>query len=278
MTHQAGSDALDPAELPYYHYTRPQLAAAGVERLEHVREQLVEGMVYMPRPAELNDPFDCRPCLVRPSDVQREAYILRRGSEMYPGREARTIRRQRRSWARRRLGDRDQLQTIWNRSASQHGVLSLSKTHRNHHLWTEYAQSHTGLCIEYNFSRSIEPGLHHWYPLEVEYTDVRPELNILDYREDTQASIEEFIQKSFLSKTRQWQPEDEVRIVYPVHGLIPPKVRIPAGTITGIYLGVSMVPADREAVVSWKGRVPVFEMYFDSEGQLAYRPHPIENM
>lgn len=255
----------------HYHYTRPQLQVPGLPRLEHFRQQIVEGIVYFPRPSQLNDPLDCRPQLVRPSPAQTLAYGVKKGSRRYPGTANRLERRQRRRWAEKRLGNRETLQKLWSKSVERYGVLSLSKRNSNEYLWNAYGAKGTGVCIEYNFEYIIVSGRADWVFFDVEYAEQPPELNILDFQDPEPTSVEEFIRRSFRVKTLRWTEEEEVRVVYQVEDMDPPKVRAPPRTITAMYLGTSISEEDRATIVGWSTGIPIYQTVISSNGQFGFR-------
>jgi len=261
----------------YYHYTRTQLAAEGVRRLDHVREQFNERVVYFPRPSELNDPIDCRPELVTPPPAQQLAYTLRGSRVRAPGKTNLQQRKKRRRQAQAKLGNKRYLQDLWNRLAEESGILSLSRSKLNPHLWREYADEGAGVCIEYNLTEVLESGDEEWVPFAVEYGANRPKMNMLDYQPapDEAPSIDrdvktigEFVKKAFRLKTQKWALEEEVRVVMPVRKMNTQKVPIPRNTITSIYLGVNIAPQDKEAILSWGTDIRVFAMIGGAHGRI----------
>jgi len=252
----------------HYHYTRPQLS--NVPRLEHIREQVVEGVVYFPRPAELNDDLDCRPRMLRPSDAQVIAYGVRRGGALYPGKEKRPERAKRKKSMEHRRGNRVLLQELWARNIARYGVLSLSKGKTNAHLWDGYAAGGTGVCIEYNFEHIIDTGLVDWIFFDVEYSEIPAELNVLDFQTTDPARIAEFIRRSFRIKALRWAVEEEVRVVYKVGDLTPPKVSVPPRTIRALYLGPAISNEDRAVILGWDTKIPVYQAAIGSDGLFAF--------
>lgn len=169
----------------------------------------------------------------------------------------------------RRLGNAKFLTEMWEKQGERYGVLSLSKSRCNEHLWNHYAEGGTGLCIEFNFEAIVDSQNTSWCPFEVEYEDTPPDLNILDFYPPSPELISEFVRRSFRVKTRQWQAEEEVRVVYEVGDKQPPKVPVPPKTIRALYLGPLFSDQDREAVLSWRSSVAVYRARADASGVVA---------
>lgn len=249
----------------FFHYTRPQLK--GLAPLKHIKEQLVDGLIYFPRPSELNDPLDCHPTLERPTEAQIVAYLNRTGSARFPGRDRGPARRKGKQWARSRLSNKEWLRAHWKRSVSDYGVLSLSRSKCNHHLWKNYAQSHEGVCLEFSFEDAIDRELTMWMPDEVEYLDVLPSVNVTEYTRKDRDVIREFVRRSFRVKTTRWAIEEEVRVVYEVGDLNPPKVQIPPGMLRALYLGSRIEASHRDQIVSWAS-ADVYQAVADERGSV----------
>jgi hypothetical protein len=167
----------------------------------------------------------------------------------------------------RRIGNRSLLQRLWSKNIDRYGVLSLSKSNTNSHLWSRYADDGSGVCIRYSFEHIIDTRRVDWLFFEVEYVDKLPAFNMFDFRESAPGAVEEFIRRALRLKTRQWEQEDEVRVVYQVEDLRPPKVRVPPHTITALYLGRAVSLEDRETILGWNTNLPIYKMTMEVDGQ-----------
>lgn len=87
-------------------------------------------------------------------------------------------------------------------------------------MWSYYANKHSGICVEYDFSRLFS-SLSDAYLFPVIYSENRPLLNLMDlYDPKTQAIVQEGLRKefpnivrSFITKSSEWEREKEWRII-----------------------------------------------------------------
>lgn len=204
----------------------------------------------------------------RPSNVQIDGYVNRRGAELFPGKAAREERRRRKEWARLQLSNASTLQHLWARQAERYGVLSLSKGKCNMHLWRSYAQESAGVCVEFDFEPVVTDSIAAWLPLSVVYADTQPTMNILDFMGPTSPRLQkEFVRRSFRTKTRQWSVEEEVLVAMPVL-VNPPKVSVPKGLVSTLVLGHAMSSTHIAEILGWSPSVPVLQTNVDSAGRI----------
>ena len=117
------------------------------------------------------------------------------------------------------------------------GVLSLSASDRNILLWSHYAMSHSGICLKFLAEENT--------PLfvgaqKVEYLTEYPQVHLHD---DPDWHIKSFL----LTKAHDWSYEQEWRIITTEgHG----NKSFPDNLLTGVILGVRMLPEDRDYVVN----------------------------
>ncbi len=125
-------------------------------------------------------------------------------------------------------------------------------------MWSHYADSHKGFCIEYN--ENLLDGLHksnEWnesavanIALEVAYLDEMP-----DMISDDNKTLRDIIQ----TKYSDWHEEKEIRLVYRgINGL----KDIPEGAVEAIYLGCNISPrnASKLRKIANKLNVPCHQM------------------
>lgn len=105
---------------------------------------------------------------------------------------------------------------------------------------------------------------------DVEYDAQPPELNILDFRRNEPDRVEEFIRRSFRVKTLKWAAEEEVRAVYQVDDLTPPKVKVPPHTIRALYMGHSIAASDRATILGWSTSISIYQAIVGSDGQFTF--------
>lgn len=100
------------------------------------------------------------------------------------------------------------------------GIYSLSlseKDYPSHKLmWTHYADSHHGFCIAYDIEKLIdsEPLLFNVDHIKVKYVEGLPQIGIRDV-----AQRANLMEKLFGTKTKDWEYEKEIRLLYTNYGI-----------------------------------------------------------
>jgi hypothetical protein len=129
---------------------------------------------------------------------------------------------------------------------AQYRVYCLS-THADAPLmWSHYAGSHRGVCLEFSVQNTLFCGA-----LQVEYLDHYTEFDLSNDDED--ASL-----KPLLTKSKDWRYENEFRLVVaaPGHtfpGILPTRnnvATLPPGALKSVIMGCQMPQEDREIVRS----------------------------
>lgn len=154
------------------------------------------------------------------------------------------------------------------------GIFSLSKEVKNELLWAYYANGHKGFCIEYdseiimesyNYGLTFKKGNPESFPLlhriNVEYSDSYPILK-QEYLSQN-ANMNLFLTCLIGTKSKRWEQENEVRLVFNKHGYTELDYR----AVTGIYFGVNFnnEPEKNNVMKKLQGRgVKYYQMRFES--------------
>ena len=127
-------------------------------------------------------------------------------------------------------------------------------------MWSHYADSHSGFCIEYDIRTLIEKDVP---ILPVLYSNERPlipwdAVNYLKTETDRNASINLF--RALLTKDEVWEYENEWRVFLPAAN--PPDLKVP---ITAIYLGAHISPENKAIILEIANtlKIPVKQMKTD---------------
>lgn len=125
-------------------------------------------------------------------------------------------------------------------SFSKVGVCCFSKNKENLLMWSHYADSHRGICLE--FDDKLEPFSKNF---EVIYKSDIPNLNSdLLFNENDQ--LESF-RKLLSYKSEDWKHEEELRVLHQEKNKI---FRYPQYALKAIYFGIRTNPTDKEMICS----------------------------
>lgn len=228
-----------PSEL----YKYKDLAGDGIN---HVEDLLRNNNAWFSSPKEFSDPFDCR--CVYETDNSREEVVLgvtevlaRNGASLSDAlaqaeQDIPRLPSKLEEWHLQRI-------EAHSRRATNTGILCFTHLCNNQLMWTHYAKSHTGVCIQFRV-RSVDEHSHIDFIGEaqpVEYADRCPVINFV---RDNRADIP---RKAFLTKTLPYNYEEEWRIVRYDDG--PGLKPIPKGIIGRVLLGVKIERGNRERVI-----------------------------
>lgn len=140
------------------------------------------------------------------------------------------------------------------------GIASLSDTKRNELMWTHYAQSYSGLCIEYYASRLLAGLPGNVSLARMGYDDIPPRISSNDARDDNAAARKIFSQKKF-----NWAYEREWRVLGPV-GKAPID---PGDVIRSIFLGSRIADTNKKTILRAlrNTEISVYEMHVEGYKQ-----------
>ncbi|MBB1139177.1 DUF2971 domain-containing protein [Myroides sp. WP-1] len=130
--------------------------------------------------------------------------------------------------------NKNNLTTI-NNLLENSGVGCFVTNYNNLLMWSHYANSHKGVCIEYEILKSPETFVS---PIPVEYSNKYPKLNYIRNQHD-------LLEKTICRKSTEWSYEDEFRILKPKNGVY----KIKKESIRSISFGVKCSENDRIELV-----------------------------
>jgi|GEM_PF-519615 len=126
-------------------------------------------------------------------------------------------------------------------------------------MWSHYAHNHEGFCIDCSFN---EPLCASIYP--VTYSNIRR-----DYTESVKSSTKEWTYGSFLCKAEDWSYEREWRVISPYR-------KIPyfesSQCIRAIYLGAKISQENEGKIMELSGDIPVYKMQLAKD---TYNLYPV---
>lgn len=134
---------------------------------------------------------------------------------------------------------------------------------KNRLMWSHYANSHQGFCVEYDYSAQ-NASVFSKLPLPIYYSKDRPLIPwdaVVDTQAETRSAALAQMSLGILTKDSAWEYENEWRILLksdkPANFSMPP--------ITCIYLGASIAPRNRKRIlkIAKRLRIPVKQMKVD---------------
>ena len=127
------------------------------------------------------------------------------------------------------------------------GILSLSELPDHPLMWAHYADSHRGVCLEFEvveFVKSLDDPRGFFGPAQpIVYSDHRPVVF------DPNAMEEENVKRVLLTKSEDWSYEKEFRIIN--HEIGKGEYSFSKELLTGIIFGYRTPEAVREQVRRW---------------------------
>ncbi len=189
-------------DTPRHHYKYMRFDGSP-DALRNLKTLMVDSSLYLSSPADFNDPFEFRFKVHRHGDSTAIRRRVRRWLSTAPG------------W--RTLKKRDQEALLTSNMVQlpkvmddpntferhRHGVLCLASDPRDLLMWSHYADSHKGICIQ--LRTAPDPGIFLAAQL-VDYSDVYPTLQWPDMDPDVLKAI-------LTRKSSCWRYENERRIV-----------------------------------------------------------------
>lgn len=172
-------------KLHYKLYKYQQVLSSEAEKEKYLRlkRHLQKHEMRLSCPSRFNDPFDCQ--FAFPADLDGELFMRCKNS----------------------------LDAVWR-------VGCLTEHFDNRLMWSHYADSHRGICIEYDFS-SFSPSLDRVVFAPVVYSSKRPEFTreLQDHLSHNQLNLQDrqYLTSALFTKDTIWKYESEWRILKGVH-------------------------------------------------------------
>lgn len=198
-------------------------------------------------PTDFNDPFECAPQVKAASDAELDEYC----SELTLQSGISTLQAQLRIAAKSlkfnlRLHERNLLRNT-KEAVKNVGVACFSRNCTSILMWSHYATAHKGFCVDYIDPEPVSEHFGHTQP--VRYTRDYPTISFVDYcklqdfahfgiwAKDFERLSKAFSASAFLTKSPEWQYEEEVRCVRPPVRGGAGLVSLPPQYIKGVILG-----------------------------------------
>jgi hypothetical protein len=215
---------------------------------KHVEQIFLSDEIYLPKPNEFNDPFDCIPVpSLEATKTECKVYL----DELYRRQNPQGSRKSRMIWIDKIMKDKfanhrlkyttAELVKIIEEIPNMAGLYSLSAKNDHVLMWSHYADSHRGICLIFNASTEYFGRAH-----KVTYQENRPIFNLI---KDTH---EEILNKILLVKADYWAYEEEYRIIGHKEG--PGRHKFPPYLLEGVIFGAKTSNLDRDLVLEWQSK------------------------
>ena len=233
---------LDEVPEQFYKY-RPMNESKMVQRVENI---VMRNQVYFAAPASFNDPFDLKPAFSLAAVPERQrAEYMRLSRKFQPllteeqhTAEADTVMAS--SLSPENVESTSRLiQDMHAMALSSVGVFCVSTKRDDILMWSHYADSHCGVCLEFD---GMFPFMAH--AQQVTYSAICAPIN--PYEDDTMAMME----RALLAKSEHWKYEAEWRLISYQRGV--GNVAYRPENLTGVILGAQARPETIETVRRWK--------------------------
>lgn len=243
----------DKNELEKFHANHPYPADEGVkslyrfmtveDNLEFLSHILVDGKLYHATPEQLNDPFECKPHFNWPKDaskvrdIRKQLIRVMRQNGMPKKKAEETI-----SINMSKEGlTHDIIYKAIRRALSAVRLCSYTTKKENLLFWSHYADSHKGICIEFDATQ-----MPIGYSFKVKYQENYPEVNY-------PAPQDERGFTPVLIKSKAWEYEEEFRSILLPESSVQAKNDgqswiLSGSEVTNIYLGANMSESSKMQV------------------------------
>jgi hypothetical protein len=208
--------------------------------LDHLEDLFLKCKLYHSACSDFNDPFEGKPNWIIDNPKEVRAHLKRVAKEKGMNKK---MAEDQASTVMKNPHLKEHGKSLMQEALREYRICCFTTTKNNLLLWSHYANSHKGICIE--FDPKTSP-IH--FAQKVDYKNKYPEIKYPSFG-DKRAM------EPLLVKSKVWGYEVEYRIIFkpglddtPQHesSLL---LNDPS-TITGIYLGAKIEDEDRDALLS----------------------------
>ena len=188
---------------------------------------LINKEIWLANPVSFNDPFDCGIKFSNEiPDESLKKYIKREGKNVndYFSYKNNFIKQQ---------------EETRKEYVSNMGIFCMSEKEDNILMWSHYANEHRGFCI--GFARQPDNMFGKIETYKVRYDDNYPAIFVID----SNGCINKSFSSLFLTKSSDWEYEQEWRIIYDEFNTTEP---IPSSSISSIAFGLKMPQKQKDTI------------------------------
>lgn len=212
---------------------------------DRVKRIICNNEIFFAPATTFNDPFDLRPVfsLNATERTKRKDYerLVKKFEPSLSRRERRAESRKVIAGPLRKENMVDLTETMQKQFAdfltTQIGILSVSTKNDDILMWAHYADSHRGVCLEFDGSFAFMAHSH-----RVAYSIERRPIN--QYLDDNDTAL----QKVLLTKSEHWRYEDEWRLI---RNEGPGLVQFRPHNLTGVIIGAQAGRVTEEYIKEW---------------------------
>ncbi|TSK07302.1 MAG: DUF2971 domain-containing protein [Geobacter sp.] len=213
--------------------------------VKSIERLLSKNEMYLSSPLSFNDPYDCRPHYAfEATDREIKAYLKKLFRENEANATKNDVNRHVTKILNRVSRTNTDLETVFNRQYETFlqsvGMLCFSKSPENILLWSHYASSHTGICIQ--FESNVDTRSVFMLTQNVKYTKDFPIINLV------KATDDEKLSKGLLTKADDWSYEQEYRLILPAQQKL---VKYPDEALKSVIFGLKTTDHNKDLIKNW---------------------------
>ena len=204
--------------------------------------------IYFASPTEFNDPFDCYPRITYYRDHSKQhKFFLNELIREQPDKAVPELDKIARLMIDSSYWADESIRDNFHKTVQNYGIFSMAQKNDNLLMWSHYADSHKGVCLEFD---SRDTSNVFGEAIMVQYQKEYPKVNVMalgNFRDTINA---------FGVKSADWKYEKEWRIiraqVFGGRGIY----KFEPDQLVGVILGAKICPRQEEKVLSWVAKYP----------------------
>jgi hypothetical protein len=221
------------------------LSLADATRIDWARRLIVDQQLYLSRPSQLNDPFDCQIRFSFAAKKDEARRYWRRFIRTKPAREHGDRRKAEQLVELTQTPEgRSKLEEAFLREVDKHtGLACFASSAANALMWSYYSDGHRGIVVRFDMHglKIVTRGGTVPFVLPVSYC---PDYPVINYYRDKK----ERLTKLLGSKAQGWAHEEEWRVIVSDHVGY---VRVGRTVVDGIVLGLRTSPKHEQLIRGW---------------------------
>jgi len=235
---------------------------ADYRRLEWLKDALLKNKVYFSNPSQLNDPFEFH---VKFSWEAPKSIVKEYWKKYIDTHNPDINRKQRRDLLSNFVKDQrhpDFQKEMYKNALKRYkeilehiGIFCLSPYNDNMLMWSHYADSHKGVCLQFR--------RHHRFLKNAEVVEYSNNIPVVNFVIDSEITGS---MKTYRTKGTKWEYEDEIRVI-DIMGL--GERRIPDNLISGIILGCNILDKNKTEIIKTnlarKDSLPIYQAYKEED-------------